>query len=137
VTRDALEVWAVQGEQRYSVQIAALAAERCSVTLESEHWPDLQSSGFDLFEAFAGVRASLELLGVVLECNGSRIDVYPSPMLRQATRGRSAYVLSLPRSENKPEVVDIFAAASSGSRFGTVTEQRAWFEAWLPDGQTE
>lgn len=91
-----------------------------------------RGEGSDLFEALASARRLLEGQQVMVGCNGCRRDVFPSPMLRQATKGRRAYVLELPRSAKKPPMVDIFEAVSDLSTLGTVDEQRRWFDHWLP-----
>lgn len=88
--------------------------------------------GLDLFDALIETRRSLEQKGWLLACEGSRRDVYPSPMLRQATCGRRAYVLTKPRSTKRPPTVDIFDAAPDDADIVTVSEQRAAFDEWLP-----
>ncbi len=95
--------------------------------------PDLRISGDgpDLFDALVSVRRQLEPWGITLVCNGARGDVYPSPMLRQSTSGRRAYLLTLPRTGKKPETVDIFDEAPAGSALVTVDEQRALFDEWV------
>jgi hypothetical protein len=94
----------------------------------------LRGEGPDLFEALASVRRDLERHDVVLACNGSRRDVFPSQMLRQASAGRFAYVLTIPRSAVRPETVDIFAPAPGSAALASVTDQRAWFDRWTRSG---
>jgi hypothetical protein len=86
----------------------------------------------DLFEALVGARRALERTRLLLGCNGSRRDVYPSPMLRQAAHGRRAYVLVVPRTADRPATVDIFEAAPDLATVVTVDEQRASFDRWCP-----
>ena len=95
---------------------------------------DLGGEGPDLFEALASVRRDLEAHGVLLACNGSRRDVFPSPMLRQASGGRFAYELTIPRSAARPKAVDIFAPAPKSAVLATVDDQRAWYEQWRDSG---
>lgn len=104
----------------------------CVVEVRLPEEPMARGEGADLFEALASARRLLELQRVMVGCNGSRRDVFPSPMLRQAAKGRRAYVLELPRSTKKPLTVDIFDSVSDLSALGTVDEQRAWFDRWLP-----
>jgi len=98
---------------------------------------DVCGEGSDLFEALASVRRDLKAYGVVLACNGARQDVFPSPMLRQATMGCRAYVLTMPRSTAAPPTVDIFATAPESSVLAPVEEQRAWFDRWRQAGPEE
>ncbi len=94
----------------------------------------VRGEGPDLFEALASVRRHLEARSVVLACNGSRRDVFPSPMLRQASGGRFAYELEIPRSAARPKTVDIFAPAPESAVLASVDDQRAWFERWRDSG---
>jgi hypothetical protein len=50
-------------------------------------------------------------------------------MQRDMGGGRTAYVLSLPRSAERPPVVDIFEPTVPDSVV-TVAEQEAFFEEW-------
>lgn len=91
----------------------------------------VQGEAHDLFEALALARRELEAHGVLLALNGSRTNVFPSPMLRQGARGRYAYELAMPRSVTKPPTVDIFAPVPESSALASVEDQRAWFDEWL------
>jgi hypothetical protein len=90
----------------------------------------VQGRGPDFFDALADARRQLADHALVLRCNGSRRDVYPSAMLRQSARGLMAYVLTVPRRSVRPEVVDIFDPADDVRLLASVDEQRAWFDAW-------
>lgn len=97
----------------------------------------VRGEGLDLFEALISVRRDLATRGVVLACNGSRRNVFPSQMLRQASCGRFAYVLTLPRPTSMPETVDIFSIAPESAELVSVEEQREWFHHWQRSpGQT-
>jgi len=65
------------------------------MSLDCENIGVLQSKGEDLFEAFLDIRKQLRSDGVVLLCNGSRRNVFPSPMLRQSCGGKKVYLLRL------------------------------------------
>ncbi|MGA6981055.1 MAG: hypothetical protein WBZ11_05835 [Candidatus Sulfotelmatobacter sp.] len=91
---------------------------------------DSRGEGPDLFEALAQARRGLEAEDLLVGCNGARRDVFPSAMQRQAGFARRAYVLTMPRTTARPEVVDIFASASELSALATVDAQRAWFDRW-------
>jgi hypothetical protein len=109
--------------------------DRCVVEVEIDDDLDVRGEGPDLFEALAAARRKLEAHDVLLACNGARRDVYPSAMLRQAAMARHAYVLTMPRTASRPEVVDIFAAAPESSVLATVDEQREWFDLWMRSGR--
>jgi hypothetical protein len=80
-----------------------------------------------LFEALRAVRRDLEPHDIELMCNGARRAVFPSPMLRQASQGRRAYVLPLQSGGGRPPTVDIFDAARGHPMLGTVADQDEWF----------
>jgi hypothetical protein len=50
-------------------------------------------------------------------------------MARDMGGGLRAYVLTLPRTGRRPELVDILAPAPA-ELIGTVEEQKAFFRAW-------
>lgn len=115
-------------------RIRFAAGDVCIVEVRIGDDLDLRAEGPDLFEALASVRRDLEGHGVVLACNGSRRDVFPSQMLRQASAGRFAYELTMPRSAARPPVVDIFAPAPQSAVLASVDDQRAWFDRWRNSG---
>jgi hypothetical protein len=97
---------------------------------------EVSCAGADLFDALVAVRRELESRGILVGINGARRDVYPSQMLRQASQGRFAYVLSFPRQSAPTGSVDILAPAAFED-IGTVEEQRAWFERWASSPVSE
>ena len=121
---------AVRGDGQVTSHIRFSTGDVCVVEVRIGDDLDVRGEGPDLFEALASVRRDLEPHGMMLACNGSRQDVFPSPMLRQATMGRHAYVLTMPRSRERPPAVDIFDTVPESSVLATVDEQRAWFDRW-------
>ena len=113
----------VSGEIRYSTSSENL------VELDFGAHGHALGRGADLFAALCDARQQLESDEVYVACNGARRDVYPSAMQRQATNGRRAYVLTLPRTRMRLQVVDIFEPTDA-AQLGTVEEQRAWFDRW-------
>lgn len=83
----------------------------------------------DCFEALRRIRTQLEIDGIRLRCAGARRDVWSSGMQRDMGMGLQAYVLTFPRTADRPEVVDIFAPAPA-ELVGTVAEQEQFFRAW-------
>lgn len=111
-------------------QVRFTAEGPCQVEVRISSALQASGVGGDLFEALAGARRILEASGFLLICNGARCNVFPSPMMRQAISGRRAYELSMPRTANKPPVVDIFAPAELVD-ICTVDEQVEWHSRWV------
>jgi hypothetical protein len=84
----------------------------------------------DLFEALRQVRLAFESRGVLLCCAGARRDVWPSGMQRDMGEGRVAYVLTLPRTAERPPRVGIFDPAPRET-IATVAEQEAFARRWM------
>ncbi|WP_328423813.1 hypothetical protein OG470_12390 [Micromonospora sp. NBC_00389] len=99
----------------YNAVPARVVLTRASLVLEAE--------GEDLLVCLIGIRRQLEAEGLNLCCKGARPDVWPSGQLRQFTNGRFGYVLAPPSMGDRPEEVDMFAAAGA-KEIGTVEEQR-------------
>ena len=84
----------------------------------------------DVFAALLKLREQIEPRGIVLLCNGSRRDAYPSRMLSEMARGQKVYALRSGKQSSKADIIDVFGPAAR-SAVGTITEQRAGYEAWL------
>lgn len=102
----------------------------CVVQVSSGEDVSARGEARDLFAALAVARRELEVQGVQLACNGARLDVWPSGMLRQAGYGRRAYVLTMPPTVVRPSTVDIFEPAPKSSVLATVDEQHEWFRRY-------
>jgi hypothetical protein len=113
-----LECEAIQPHVRY--QLRAALDKQSAVEAEAG----------DCFEGLRLVRARLELDGVRLCCAGARRDVWASGMQRDMGQGLTAYVLSLPRTAERPSVVDIFEP-SPPDLIATVAEQKEFYQQWL------
>jgi hypothetical protein len=130
-----LETWIPEHEARI-IHPEDLVREYHSVSPESSPgftWDeDVRARGEarDLFAALAVARRELEAQGVQLACNGARLDVWPSGMLRQASYGRRVYVLTMPPTAAEPSMVDIFEPTPKSSALATVDEQREWFRRY-------
>jgi hypothetical protein len=134
LTWEEVAVPGVQAGEPVTSRIRFAAGDVCVVEVKVSDDLDVRGEGSDLFEALASARRDLEAFGVVLACNGSRRDVFPSPMLRQASAGRFAYELTIPRSAARPAAVDIFAPAPESAVLASVDDQRAWFDRWRDYG---
>ena len=134
MTWEEVSVPAVRGGGLVTSRVRFAAGDACVVEVSVGDDIDARGEGTDLFEALVSARRQLEAHGVLVGCNGARRDVFPSAMLRQATGGRRAYVLAMPRTAARPQTVDIFAPAPDTSALATVDEQRAWFDMWRQTG---
>ncbi len=86
--------------------------------------------GTDLFDCLAKLRENLDKRHLMLLCNGSRVDVYPSSMMRQMSGGRIAYIHRLGKHCTNEDVVDIFDFAEA-NMIGTVQEQKSYYRQWF------
>ena len=84
----------------------------------------------DLFTALQSIRNYLAMHGWRLLCYGARNDVYPSVMSREFTGGRTAYILLIGQRTQRSDLVDIFDATTD-DHIGTVSDQEAYYCAWL------
>ena len=137
MTWEEVNVPAVRGGRLVTSRVRFAVGDACVVEVSVGDDIDARGEGPDLFEALASARRQLEVRDVLVGCNGARRDVFPSAMLRQATGGRRAYVLAVPRTAARPPAVDIFAPAPDMSALATVDEQRVWFDRWRQTGPSE
>ncbi|MCU7823133.1 hypothetical protein [Kitasatospora sp. DSM 101779] len=122
-----IDVMCLDGSrERWNVSLAD--DEGAGIVLSDGSSLEWRSVGEDFFEALTDIRLRVEPLGYSLLCNGARVDAYPSGFSREASRGRSLYLLQIGRAARKQ--VDIFAYAAPSS-VGTVMEQRSFYESWL------
>ncbi len=89
-----------------------------------------KSEGEDLFEIFASIREQLHRKDVLLLCNGSRRNIFPSPMLRQSSGGKKAYLLRLGVPARKEDIVNIFDPAEVND-IDTIENQKNYYDKWL------
>jgi hypothetical protein len=122
---------AVRGGQPVIARVRfVIGDEACVVQVSSGEDVNARGEARDLFAALAAARRELEVRGVQLACNGARLNVWPSGMLRQAGYGRRAYVLTMPPAAVQPSTVDIFEPAPESSELATVNEQHEWFRRY-------
>ncbi len=89
-----------------------------------------QSEAGDLFETFINIRKQLRSKGGSLLCNGSRRNIYPSPMLRQSGGGKMAYLLRFGVPARKEDIVDIFDPIEI-NEIDTLEKQEEFYKQWL------
>lgn len=89
-----------------------------------------QSEREDLFEAFINIREQLHEKDIFLLCNGSRRNIYPSPMLRQSDGGKKAYLLRPGVPARKEDIVNIFGSIERND-LDTDESQKGFYDQWL------
>ncbi len=87
-------------------------------------------TGSDVRHCLINLRRSLEARGLLLCCQGGRLNVWPSGMLRDWTLGQQAYVLARPMTGDGYEVVDVLDPAPSEQAV-TVDEQIRFVEGFF------
>jgi len=90
------------------------------------------STGPDMFETLVRLRRQLEADGLMVAVQGSRRDTYPSGMVRDMGGGMRVYVIRPGRPARLEDLVETLDDAPPG-QMATVSEQRAFFEAWLAE----
>ena len=103
---------------------------RYRVTATVADDPLVEAEAADLFDALRNVRSQLESRDVALCCAGARRDVWSSGMQRDMGQGLTAYILTFPRTTERPSVVKIFDRAPLEA-IATVAEQEAFARAWM------
>lgn len=80
-------------------------------------------AGGDLLDALTELRQHLGDRDLLLCCQGARINVWPSGMLRQFSHGRSGYVLGTRLEDGSFEIVDLLAPAPSAQVVNVADQQ--------------
>ena len=94
--------------------------------------PDIFSfsaEGNDLFEALQIARNEASKVGLTLLCNGARLNVYPSPMMRSMGGAAMAYTLTLGEQAQRKNIVCIFD--NTEETISTPKEQDEFYQRWL------
>ena len=122
----------LRGVDRYSVNVHLFEDEDAEFVTISLYYNNRLYQGKDesFFEALVQLRSMLEKDGMLLVCNGSYKNVYPSPMMLRMGTGRMAYVLTLGQQAKMADVVDIFENTVKGD-LCSVSEQCMYYREWL------
>jgi hypothetical protein len=80
-------------------------------------------AGPDLVDCLVDLRLRLEAAGLLLCCQGARVNVWPSGQLRQFADGRQGYVLARRAQGQIHEIVDLLDPAPA-EQVVTVENQR-------------
>ena len=87
-----------------------------------------------MFEALLRLRRQLEPEGIMIAVQGCRRDAFPSGMARDMGGGEAIYVMRPGQAASPDDVVDTLADAAV-DQLATIDEQRAYWEAWLQQGE--
>ncbi|MFI2430375.1 hypothetical protein [Streptomyces sp. NPDC018693] len=87
-----------------------------------------EAGGADLFLSLQEVRRQTEEQGVLLCCNGARVNARPSPQA-SAFGGGMVYLLPSLRNPGPEDLVPLLAPAPA-DQVGTVAEQEAFWSAY-------
>lgn len=110
------------------VQYSSFAPWRLSI--DCGVYDIFKSEAEDLFEAYKDIRALLLEKGIILLCNGSRKNIYPSQMLRQSGGGRMAYMLRFGIPARKEDIINIFDQIEICD-VDTIEKQNLFYDKWL------
>jgi hypothetical protein len=116
-------------DQRSTLRLRLQEGELCRITVVGGG-EVLEYVASDFFSALIELRRPLDRRATKLLCAGARIDVYPSAMSRDMSRGRKAYVTRQGQRTAREDLVSIFDPASA-SRVGTIEEQAYFHATWL------
>lgn len=89
--------------------------------------------GMDIYECFQYYKGILERNNCIIMCNGSRVDVRPSGMLRDMSNGFKVYHLVI--GQEPSIILDLFEFTDEN--LGFREEQEKYFKKWkasLPAG---
>lgn len=106
---------------RDEFRVEASMGDGLTAWAESERGP---------FFALCGIRKKLAEMGLMLVCNASAIDVYPSPMQMAMGNTTLAYRNRMGQQALSKDIVDIFGT-DIGSSLGSVEEQETFHQKWL------
>lgn len=83
----------------------------------------------DLFSGFAHARKKADDLGLSFLCNGSMLNVYPSPMSRSMSGGLAAYRLTKGKQAARKDIVKLFD--DNDGETASPEEQKKFYDEWL------
>lgn len=97
---------------------------------EGNEMPEIIFDNADLFECLTNLRLKLEISNLLILCNGSVRNIYPSGMSREMSGGRLAYRIHLGKPTTRDDIIDIFEPASP-SDVVKVIEQEEFHQQWM------
>lgn len=85
-------------------------------------------TGEDVVACLSGLRLRLETDGLLLCCQGARVNVWPSGQLRQFADGRQGYVLTRRAPGQVHEIVDLLDPAPAAQVVSVEDQRRFVYE---------
>lgn len=82
------------------------------------------------FAALISIRKQVESNGILLMCNGTAKNIYPSPMSLSMGTGRKAYITRMGQQAFNKDLVDIFDYVE-GFEHCSIQEQEEYHRSWL------
>jgi hypothetical protein len=87
-----------------------------------------QCDGDDYFSCFQKIKDDLLKCNTGIQCYGSMLNVYPSPMMR--TSNNLAYILKAGKPALKEDIVNIFEYIDI-DKFAASEEQNVFYKKWV------
>lgn len=103
-------------ERKLRLEIEGQAFETCS--------------DVSYFRALLSLRSELETVGILLDCYGSSLNVFPSPMIESMGDGEKAYRLTMGSPARETDLVCIFETGPDVVP-STVAEQSDFYDRWI------
>jgi hypothetical protein len=115
---------------RRTANLELTTGDRNIITFRDGEGDSKLYEAVDLFEALRALRIDLAKEGIIIACNGSRKNVYPSGMGRSMSAGRMSYVMRIGHATEVKDLVDIFDPASR-EEVSSVEEQSKFYSEWI------
>jgi len=96
----------------HDVEVHLISDIKCAMSVYIGNKCQLNAEGEDFFECFKKIRELDKQ--IVYYCKGAKINVIPSRMTRQMTKGLSAYETTLGVPARREKLVNIFDYANEG-----------------------
>jgi hypothetical protein len=87
-----------------------------------------QNNEEDYFICYQKIKDNLLKCNIGIQCYGSMINVYPSPMM--ITSNNLAYILEMGKAALKKDIINIFDYADI-NKFATSEEQNNFYKEWI------
>jgi hypothetical protein len=88
----------------------------------------LQNNEEDYFVCYQKIKDKLLKYNIGIQCYGSMVNVYPSPMMRASNN--LAYILEMGKAALKKDIVNIFDYIDI-NKFATSEEQNNFYKKWI------
>jgi hypothetical protein len=123
-------IYFIGGEDDESGVLTSLQnGEECTLSL-AYRGRHISASARDFFEAFCEIRLQLEPEALIPFCYGASLNVYPSGMSRDMSKGLMAYRLVSGSQATRESLVRIFEHGHDVIP-SSVANQKAFFAEWL------